>query len=188
VTVLALRITYARKGLQFGVPFLAKDCSCARTSYHLTSTGQELDALIDVLLTWGALWTFGEPDPTDLDPLLLLWWMRSRICIDQLPQEHIVVQFDFYGATTGTYWLLITTDDVSICLTPPGFELDLLLKADLATFYQIWLGRIRFAEALRERTVELEGTPALVRSFPNLLALSLAAATMRREQASGLTS
>jgi DNA-binding HxlR family transcriptional regulator len=73
------------------------------TEYHQTSAGQELDALIDVLLTWGARWTFGEPDPTDLDPLLLLWWMRSRICIDQLPQERIVVQFDFYGATTGTY-------------------------------------------------------------------------------------
>ena len=49
------------------------------TQYRLTPAGRELQKLIDVLGGWGARWAFGNPRPNELDPIVLLWWMRRRV-------------------------------------------------------------------------------------------------------------
>lgn len=158
-----------------------------RTEYRLTQAGLELQAVVESLLVWGARWAFGHPEANDLDPVLLLWWMRSRVRVEQLPEQRVVVQFDFKGAVNESYWLILTREDVSICLTPPGFELDVLITADLATCYQVWLGRMEFAAALKASLVEIEAIPSLAGRFPDWFSYSHAAATVRAvtaEQAS----
>ncbi len=72
------------------------------TNYNLTPAGRDLESLMNVLVGWGARWAFGEPDPTELDPVLLLWWMHGRIYRDRLPAQRVVVQFDFGGARSLT--------------------------------------------------------------------------------------
>jgi len=150
-----------------------------RTEYRLTKAGQELKTVIDELLTWGTRWAFGEPEPDDLDPTLLLWWIRSRVNIEQLPPQRVVVQFDFRGAVNESYWLLLTKEDVSVCRTHPGFELDVLVTADLSAFFQIWLGQMTFSDALQERLVSIDAIPALAQAFPHWFAYSYAAPTVR---------
>ena len=152
-----------------------------KTEYYLTQAGEELQGIMDILTVWGARWAFGEPEEEELDPVLLMWWMRDRVCVDQLPQERVVVQFDFRGAKKETFWLVIAVEDVSVCLTHPGFEIDVLVTADLSTFYQVWLGRISYADALRERKVEVEAIPSLARNFPHWFAWSPVAMIVRTE-------
>jgi hypothetical protein len=89
------------------------------------------------------------------------------------------VQFDFRGAKKATFWLVLAVEDVSVCLTHPGFEIDVLVTADLSTFYQVWLGRISYADALQERKVEVEGILTFVRNFSDWFAWSPVAATVR---------
>jgi DNA-binding HxlR family transcriptional regulator len=149
------------------------------TEYHLTVAGQELQQVIEAMLEWGAHWAFGEPDQADLDPVLLLWWIRRGTYLDRLPSQRMVVQFDFHGARTGSYWLLLEPSDVSVCLQHPGFEIDLLVTADIAAFYQVWLGRISFSESLKQKWIQLDGIPALVRAFPTWFAWSPAAEAVR---------
>lgn len=149
------------------------------TAYHLTEAGQELQAVIDSLLVWGARWAFAEPDAADLDPLLLMWWMRSRVHVAQLPAGRILIRFDFTGAKAESYWLLLTREDVSVCLSDPGFELDVLVTADLSAFFQIWLGRLSFAGARRNGLVAVDAVPSLAAAFPSWFAYSLAAPTVR---------
>lgn len=149
------------------------------TEHHLTAAGQELQQVIEALLQWGAQWAFGEPDPTELDPVLLLWWMRRGTHLDRLPPRRVVVQFDFHGPRAGSYWLLLEPLDVSVCLQHPGFDIDLLVTADIAAFYQVWLGRISFPEALEYEAVQLDGDPALARAFPTWFAWSPAAEAVR---------
>lgn len=156
-----------------------------RTAYHLTQAGQELKAVIGALLTWGAHWAFNEPEEQDLDPDLLMWWMRDRIRTDDLPQPRVVLQFDFTGASEERYWLILTAEDVSICLTDPGFDLDLLITADLATFFQIWLGRVSYFDALRDGRVKVDGIPSLAEALPTWFAYSLTAPTVRAAVAEG---
>ena len=153
-----------------------------RTAYYLTEAGQELQSVVNSLLVWGARWAFEEPEEDELDPVLLMWWMRSRVCVDQLPEQRVVVRFDFQGAKYETFWLLLSKEDVSICLTDPGFDLDLLVTADLSAFFQIWLGRLTFEEAVQAGTVEVDGIPALADALPNWLAYSLAAPAVREAQ------
>lgn len=149
------------------------------TEYHLTVAGQELQQVIEALLEWGAQWAFGTPDQADLDPVLLLWWIRRGTHIDRLPPQRVVVQFDFHGARAGSYWLLLEPSDVSVCLQHPGFDIDLQVTADISAFYQVWLGRISFDESLRQKWVQLDGVPALVRAFPTWFAWSPAAEAVR---------
>lgn len=153
-----------------------------RSAYHLTEAGRGLKCVVDALLVWGARWTLDAPRPDELDPLLLLWWMRGRVHTDRLPPgcERLVVQFDFAGPVEGRYWLVIARQDVSVCIKHPGFEIDVLVTADLSTLFQVWLGRIRYVDAQRDRALCVETTPALERLFPRLFALSVTAPAVQR--------
>lgn len=155
-----------------------------RTAYHLTESGRDLQEIVNSLLVWGTRWAFGAPEEEDLDPALLMWWIRDRTCVDKLPEPPLVIQFDFTGASEETYWLLIQNEDVSICMTDPGFGLDVLVTADLATFFQVWLGRTSFEQAQREGLILLEGASALTKALPDWLGYSLAAPAVRAAVAS----
>ena len=157
------------------------------TAYHLTEAGLALDGIINSLLLWGTAWAFNDPTPEQLDPLLLLWWMHDRVNVSQLPDNLIAIQFNFHGAETCTYWLLLKPQDVTICTIDPGYEIDLLVTADLEAFFKLWLGRIAYDEALREHDIIIEGLPNYVRDFPNWFLWSLAAPAVRsaRIQATG---
>lgn len=147
--------------------------------YRLTSGGLELQRLIDVLGEWGARWAFTDPRPDEMDPPLLLWWVRRSINRDLLPAERTVVQFDFRGAKRQTLWLLMEPSDVSLCLKHPGFEIDLFVTVDTAAFYRVWFGWIPIGRALDDGTIQLDGPPALVRAFPRWLKFSHFAPAVR---------
>jgi DNA-binding HxlR family transcriptional regulator len=149
-------------------------------AYHLTRAGRQLQRVIDVLGGWGARWAFGEPRPRELDPLVLLWWMRRRVHRHRLPDRRVVVQFDFQGPRGGSFWLVLERSDVSVCVQHPKFEIDLVVTADLAEFYRVWLGRIPLAEATRRGWVRVEGAPALRLGFMRWLAWSPMAPAVRR--------
>jgi DNA-binding HxlR family transcriptional regulator len=150
-----------------------------RTAYYPTKAGRELKSVINELLVWGARWAFEEPEEQDLDPTLLMWWMRDRVCVEELPEHRVVVRFDFTGAKYEKFWLVLTKGDVSLCLTDPGFELNVVVTADLSTFFQIWLGRVSYFDALRDGRVEVDAIPRLADAFPTWFAYSLAAPAVR---------
>jgi DNA-binding HxlR family transcriptional regulator len=152
-----------------------------KTWYRLTQAGQELRSVINALTHWGARWAFGDPDESELDPILLLWWMRDRVHMERLPRRRVVVEFDFQGPRRYTYWLLLQPEDVSICLTHPGYEVDVQVTAELATLYKVWLGRMSFTEAVREQQVDLNVIPSLERNFPRWFAWSQVADVVRAE-------
>src|SRR5262249_12068082 len=130
-------------------------------------------------LVWGVRWSFGEPSPDMLDPLLLMWWMHDRVNRDRLPEGRTVVQFDFSGAKAATYWQVLTQRDVTLCVTDSGYAIDLWVIADLATTFKLWLGRIEYAEAFASGLLHIEGIPRLAQAFPSWFAWSPAAEAVR---------
>jgi DNA-binding HxlR family transcriptional regulator len=153
------------------------------TEYRLTTAGRELQRIIDLFGEWGARWAFGPPRPTELDPIILLWWMRRRVAFDRMSRRRRVIQFDFSGAPQRSYWLVIDPGDVSVCLKHPGFDVDMTVAANIMTFYQIWLGRLSMAEAMRKSHVRLDGTPTDIRAFPTWFTWSPMAGTVRTAMA-----
>ncbi len=168
----ALLAERLRRLLQVGVVERHGDSGGRKTSYQLTSAGWELFPIIDSLTRWGAKWAFGEPDLAELNPVLLLWWMRDRVHLDRLPKRRIVVEFIFRETRPKCYWLVLNPGDVSVCLKHPGFDIDMVVSAELAALYEVWLGRITFIQAIHDQRLELDATPALIRAFPKWFALS----------------
>lgn len=153
------------------------------TEYHLSEAGKALKTMVTELIEWGAMWAFDDPRPDELNPTLLMWWMHDRIQTEHLPQERVVVEFNFYGESRGTYWLLLTYNGSSVCLKPPGLDIDVIVRSDIAVFYKLWLGRINYSEAIDVHGVEVDGLPELTVSLPNWFAWSLTAPAIQAAQA-----
>jgi len=143
-----------------------------RIEYRLTAAGRELQSLIDTLGEWGARWAFGDPRPNELDPIVLLWWMRRRVRFDRIPRRRVVLQFEFRGGPRRRYWLVITPTEASVCLQDPGFDIDVIVAAEIAAFYRVWLGRVPLSNALQKGQIHLDGGPADVRGFEHWFGLS----------------
>jgi len=149
------------------------------TEYTLTTAGCDLVQVVEALGRWGARWAFTDPRPEELDPVLLLWWVRRRIHGELLPPRKVIVRFEFRGRRTRPLWLVLERPGVSLCMQDPGFDTELVVSADLAAFYRVWLGRISFQDALRDGLVALDGPPALAREFPRWLQWSHLAGAVR---------
>jgi DNA-binding HxlR family transcriptional regulator len=157
-------------------------------TYQLTEAGQQLVPVVEALGMWGAQHAFSDPEPEELDPLLVIWWMQRRVNLDKLPPRRVVIQFDLHGfvprkSRLGTYWLVLQPREASVCLQHPGFDIDLLVDADVAALYRVWFGRLTFAEAVYDDLITLHGPAPLVRAFPGWLALSSFATTVRAASA-----
>ena len=150
--------------------------------YHLTQAGRDLKPVIEALGAWGVQCAFGEPSLEELDPALLVWKMHQRINRELLPERRTVVELDFTGPRPHRAWLLLERSEVSVCVTPPGFDSDIIVTADLAFFYRLWLGHVDYDTALRSGSVVVDGLPALVREFPRWLMWSPMARFVRERQ------
>ena len=120
----------------------------------------------------------------ELDGGLLVWKIHQRIRRELLPERRTVVEFDFTGPRARRVWLLLEPREVSVCVTPPGFEADLVLRSDLAAFYRVWLGQVSYGTALRCGALTVAGPRALARQLPRWLAWSPMASFIRASSCS----
>jgi hypothetical protein len=105
--------------------------------------------------------------------------MRRRIALDRIPRPRVLIEFDFRGGPKQKYWLLVEPTDVSVCLKHPGFQVDVIVTADITTFYRVWIGHIKLPDALRAQKIHLDGIPADLRTFPQWFTWSPMAETVR---------
>lgn len=150
--------------------------------YHLSDGGRELEAVIAALGAWGVRWAFGEPRPEELDAGLLAWKIHQRIDRDRLPDRRTVIELDFTGARGRRVWLLLQRREVSVCVTPPRFDSDVVLRADLELFYRVWLGHVDYEAAIRRGAVVVDGAPVLTRQLPRWFLWSPMAPLVRAHQ------
>jgi DNA-binding HxlR family transcriptional regulator len=156
--------------------------------YHLTDAGIEFRAIIEGLAVWGQRWTV-RVNPRNLDAGLLMWNIRRRIPVERLPAQRVVVRFDYRGIPSGhrspgTYWLELDRPEVDLCVSDPGFDVDLYVEADLAAMSKVWLGDVSLSSVLRSKEVRITGPRTLVGAFQSWLPVS-AFAEVPRPRAAG---
>ena len=134
---------------------------------ELTSAGRDLKAVVHAMGKWGAAWAFDKPNEDELDPGLLIWRMQHRLNVEALPSGRITIAFDFEIGRKGQFWFVINEGEASVCLTDPGFEIVLVVTADLSAFYQVWLNRISLRHAVSEDLIRIEGAPKFESDFAN---------------------
>ena len=150
--------------------------------YHLSEAGRELKAVIEALGAWGVRWAFGEPRAEELDAGLLVWKIHQRIDRDALPDRRVVIEFDFTGRGSRRVWLVLERREVSVCVTPPGFDVDLIVRADLTYFYRVWFGAVDYQAAIRCGGVIVDGLPALANQLPRWFMWSPMARFVREQE------
>ncbi len=170
-----------RKGLPLMSPSLLsarlKTLECAgvvvRTAtrhsvdYRLSEAGEELVHIIWQLGTWGHRWVRSKLAPEDLDPSLLVWDIHRTIDpgFFKAPRTVIRIEFREYTSRNRFWWLVVTRDSVDVCYQDPGHEPDLEISTDLKTLTAAWMGDTTLMKAMRERKIQVSGSPHLKKTI-----------------------
>jgi DNA-binding HxlR family transcriptional regulator len=142
--------------------------------YRLTDAGQELRPLIMQLGTWGQRWSRSRMSPDDLDASFLMWDIRRNLHVDKLPEERVIINFEFPDAKKGMrhWWLIVDEGQVDLCLEDPGHEVDVSLSTALRTMTQVWMGDMSLAQARGKGLLSVSGPARLIRSLSSWLGAS----------------
>jgi DNA-binding HxlR family transcriptional regulator len=145
--------------------------------YSLTSAGEEVGPIIEQLGVWGQRWARSDLNKKDLDPSLLMWDAHRRIDTAHFPGERTVLRFEFvdYPSKLRLWWLVVTGEEVDICLKDPGHEVNLFIQSTLKTMTQIWVGDLSVKKARRDKLLHLTGDSVLRNSMSSWIGCSLLA-------------
>ncbi len=143
-------------------------------SYHLTDAGSELRPIVELLGAWGHRWARSKLDSHDLDVGLLMWDMRRSIDPSVFPPTRTVVQFDYPDAPEGAqhWWLVSENGEVDLCLHDHGYDVDLIIQANLKEMTRVWICEKALNEAIEDRTIKVMGDPILTQRLPQWLRAS----------------
>lgn len=150
------------------------------SEYHLTPAGEELGPVVTQMGVWSERWLRRPIFEETPDTGLLMWWMRGTVKTDALPPGRTVVHFHFRRAPEKLrhFWLVLP--DADLCLSEPGYGVDVTVHSDAKTLTAVWMGDLAVGEALSRGDIELEGLPRLVRSFPKWFGLHPLSANVDR--------
>jgi hypothetical protein len=131
----------------------------------------ELRPVVEALGAWGYRWGGADLPREQLDPSLLMWFIRRRVRTDAIGRSRAVIEFDFRRSRR-VFWLRIEPPEVDLCFTDEGFDPDLVVDADVAALTAVWLGRVRLIDALAAGSIRVDGDENARRLFPRWFGLS----------------
>lgn len=155
--------------------------------YELTPAGRDLEGVIMAVGEWAVRWMFSEPEPREVDPVTLTWWMSRRTVTEALPEERTVIEFDYGGEDPTRIWMVIERREPSVCTDPPGFETDVVVTTEPVALMRVFSGITTYREAVTSETIVLAGPPRLTRALPHWFAWSPFAPAVRDRLAADRT-
>ncbi|MFC7496775.1 MULTISPECIES: winged helix-turn-helix transcriptional regulator [unclassified Nocardioides] len=153
--------------------------------YRLTPAGRDLERVIMAVGEWAVRWMFSEPEPREVDPVTLTWWMSRRVVVDALPDQRTVIQFEYGGDAPMRIWLVIEKPETSVCTDPPGFDVDLVVGTDPVDLMRVFSGITTYHDAVVGGTLTVAGPPRLARELPHWFAWSPFAPAVRERLGTG---
>jgi DNA-binding HxlR family transcriptional regulator len=135
--------------------------------YEPTPAGRDLLPVLLALGRWAERWT--QLTTKHAAPEMVLWsWCQEFLRRDLLPDQRVVVRFDFsFGTPKTRGWLLLEGRQGELCRVDPGFGDDLVVTiTDPLTFTHWHTGRLGWAAALRSGGIQVSGPRALSRALP----------------------
>jgi DNA-binding HxlR family transcriptional regulator len=152
---------------------IARDPSTG--GYALTKAGWELKPVIEQLGVWGQRWVRGQLSEADCDPDLVMWDMRRRIDLARFPETKTCLKFEFprQPKSKRHYWIVGDREGLELCITDPGYPVDLYITTDARTMTLVWTGDLPLRRMIEDGRIQLHGPAALCRAFPRWLQLNV---------------
>jgi DNA-binding HxlR family transcriptional regulator len=141
------------------------------SEYQLTPAGEELAPLLVQMGAWSERWLRRPVFEETPDTGLLMWWVRGTVRADELPARRSVIHFRFPRAAAKVRYFWLVLPDADLCLSDPGFGVDVTVTSDPKTLTAVWVGDLPISDAVRGGAIELDGARQLVRSFPKWFGL-----------------
>jgi DNA-binding HxlR family transcriptional regulator/putative sterol carrier protein len=147
--------------------------------YQLTPAGRDLEGVIMALGEWSVRWMFSEPEPREVDPVTLTWWMSRRMVADAMPDGRTVVQFDYTGDDPARIWMVMERRETSVCTDHPGYDVDVVVTSAPVELMRVFSGTVSYREALVAGTITVSGQRRLTTALPSWFAWSPFAPAVR---------
>jgi len=165
---------------KFGLVVRVCDPETGAIEYHPTLAARELQPLIEMLGAWGQRWVRNRFGEDELDVNLLMWYAHLALDADKFPRGRTVIEFDYTDRPrlrkeswwVDKWWLVVEDGDVDLCVTDPGYEVDLYVVTDLRTMTHVYMGDFAVREAVRSGAIELHGSRQLADSFEQWMPVS----------------
>ncbi len=143
------------------------------STYHLTPAGAEFVPLVEGLGAWGQRWSRRELADHEVDLGLLLWSIERAARGDAFGHDPAVVRLELTDQpeNKGLWWFLNEGTHCTLCLSDPGFEVDLYLASTLRDMIRLVRGDVSLAAALGAGRLEAIGTAAARRALGDWLNL-----------------
>ncbi|MGR3464946.1 winged helix-turn-helix transcriptional regulator [Limimaricola sp.] len=149
--------------------------------YHLTPAGEELRPLIIGIGNWGQRWIESRLSLRNLDPSLLMWDIRRNFDPDPRPERRCTIQFLYpeLPEAMRDWWLVVDRDGTDLCRVDPGFDVDILITADLRAMTSVWMGMNRLVDEIETGAIRIDAPPGLERQVKEWMKLSVFAPQQR---------
>lgn len=141
------------------------------SDYQLTRAGEELAPVIAQMGVWSERWLRRPILEETPDTGLLMWWMRGTVRTDAMPGRRTVIHFRFPDAPEKLRYFWLVCPEADLCLSDPGFGVDVTVSGSAKTVTAVWMGDLPLATALRSGAIQLEGPRQLVRGFADWFGL-----------------
>jgi DNA-binding HxlR family transcriptional regulator len=149
-----------------------EDRATGKVDYLRTQRAIDLEPALDALGKWAQCNIEARTALEDTDVPAMMWDMRNMIISEELPNRQIVIQFRFSdtGLDHSKYWALIRPGSThEICVTNPGFDIDLYVETDRVSLAAITLSRTTISREIEEGRLFLSGDARLARTMDRWL-------------------
>lgn len=141
-------------------------------TYATTVLADELQPLIRGLGEWAHRNIECEVTLQHIDARMLMWNIRGKIDLLQLPKRKSVIQFILNDPTkdTANYWLVSKPgEETDLCYTDPKFEVDLYVVSELRALTSAWMGHSSFEDEIGHGRISILGDGQMARTLTSWL-------------------
>jgi DNA-binding HxlR family transcriptional regulator len=149
--------------------------SGTRAEYVTTPVADELEPIIRNLAEWAHRNVDCSVSLQDLDARLLMWKIRGKIDLLQMPKRKSVIQFILHDAPneTSNYWLVAKPgQETDLCFTDPRFDVDLYVVSELRALTSAFMGHSSFEGEIERGQISLSGNDGMARTLTKWLVRS----------------
>lgn len=140
-----------------------------RSAYQLAGPGRALMPAFLELRTWADNWLPDDPAMIERDPQIILAWLAERVQVERLPARQVVVALTLHHPQELRTWVVLEDGAEPYgCMEDPLLDESRYVHVEggITVLTTLARGRMSWADALADGSIEVYGDPTLVRDLP----------------------
>ena len=143
-------------------------------TYHLTEAGLEFAPLVEALGVWGQRWSRRQLAEHEIDLGLLIYALERSVDATAFGAGRTVVRLELTDqpAHKRLWWFVNTDGESEMCVSDPGFEVDVYVGCTLPDIIYVVRGDLPLASAIDDGRLEVLGSASTCKALGDWLNLS----------------